>query len=166
MDFNDEVIAMICDAWKANFPDKPQPQRRAGSSIMKKLKTRWSEPEFRDLWREAIETSAKRKCLHSLSWFTFDFLVKNDVNASKMARDWMAWKDEADNQEREKEAKAEEREARAMFNSPRDFETTFKTWLQAAEKKTGEAREQVIAKAAKNYNAAFARRIKKQLKQG
>ena len=84
----------ILDTWKRLFPSKPQPHRRAKNSVIKKLRRRLREPEFKDNWQRALETAAESPTLKSEHWFTFEYFVRNDSNHIKMSNRWMQWADD------------------------------------------------------------------------
>jgi len=85
--------AEILAAWAEHFPYKIQPHRRMTSSAMRKLRTRWADPQFRAGWRAALERSADSYTLNTESWFQFEYFVRNDTNWQKMLSGWMDWKD-------------------------------------------------------------------------
>ena len=71
------------DYWIQLFPDKPKP--RSTKTVNGKIKTRMSEPHFRDNWRAAMLRASKSNYvgLKETTWFDFGWLLENDSNYEK-----------------------------------------------------------------------------------
>lgn len=97
----------LADAWQRAFPDKPQPQRRPGTRLMRKAARRMASPEFRAGWRRALDQAAANPGLRRVSWFCLEWLVANDENWRKVLDgryDWLIEK----YQEEERKADVQE----------------------------------------------------------
>jgi len=69
--------------WVELFPDKPKP--RSTKSITGKVKTRMSEPHFRDNWRAAMLRASRSNYvgLKDTTWFDLGWFLDNDSNYEK-----------------------------------------------------------------------------------
>lgn len=85
---------LIFDHWARLFPTKPRPQRRAHSTLIRKLRIRLRDPHYRANILQAITIAAESPTLHGESWFTFEFLIRNDTNLDKILARWMQWADD------------------------------------------------------------------------
>lgn len=86
-----DLVEAVFDAWERHFPGKPQPRRTEAQRA--KVSKRLQDEHFRAHYQAALTAAAQSQTLQTESWFSFDFLVKNDHNYQKMLDGWMAWKD-------------------------------------------------------------------------
>jgi hypothetical protein len=90
------LIDEVFDAWESSFPDKPRPRRT--EEERRKVQNRLKSAHFRENYDAALVKASKCRSLHHVSWFLFEFFVKNDSNYQKMLDGWMDWKDKQDNE--------------------------------------------------------------------
>jgi hypothetical protein len=100
-----ELVEAVFDAWERYFPGKPQPRRT--EEQQEKVKKRLRSDHFREHYEAALAAAAQSRTLQNASWFSFEFLVKNESNYQKMLDGWMAWKDKQFNGQAHKPALAQ-----------------------------------------------------------
>ncbi len=88
-------FCLLRAGWKYYFPDKAQP-RLGVDRYRTHSNKRWKNSHFRDNWKQALERAGKSATCRESSWFTFEFLIKNDINYTKMLDNWMSWRDESE----------------------------------------------------------------------
>ena len=81
----------ILKAWELYFPNKPQPRPNT-KSYKAKVATRIRDKHFVDNWYSALQKASKNPYLQKVSWFTFGFFIKNELNYRKALHgdyDWL-----------------------------------------------------------------------------
>ena len=86
-----ERVEAVFDAWERYFPGKPQPRRTVAQR--EKVGTRLKNTHFRENYVGALAAASQSQALQNVSWFSFEFFVKNESNLQKMLDGWMTWKD-------------------------------------------------------------------------
>ncbi len=85
------IYNAIIKAWELYFPNKPQPRPNT-KSYKAKVATRIRDQHFVDNWYSALQKASKNPYLQKVSWFTFGFFIKNELNYRKALHgdyDWL-----------------------------------------------------------------------------
>ena len=85
------IYNAILKAWELYFPNKPQPRPNT-KSYKAKVATRIRDQHFVDNWYSALQKASKNPYLQKVSWFTFGFFIKNELNYRKALHgdyDWL-----------------------------------------------------------------------------
>ncbi len=85
------IYNAILKAWELYFPNKPQPRPNT-KSYKAKVATRIRDKHFVDNWYSALQKASKNPYLQKVSWFTFGFFIKNELNYRKALHgnyDWL-----------------------------------------------------------------------------
>lgn len=98
--FDPEALAPSCDApadqimalFSELFPDKPKPRKTVGN--LKKLRARWRDKGFREGWERALYKAAGSVFLTRISWFQFQWFIRDEDNYLKLINETWKWKDD------------------------------------------------------------------------
>ena len=70
-----DIVALILETWQQLFPTKPQPR---AATIKAKVKTRLTDPGFKDDWQKALRRVQPSKFCNDGGWFTLPWFLKSE----------------------------------------------------------------------------------------
>ena len=70
-----EIVTLILETWQQLFPTKPQPR---AATIKAKVKTRLTDPGFKDDWQKALRRVQPSKFCNDSGWFTLPWFLKSE----------------------------------------------------------------------------------------